>query len=98
MNPTLKINSEEIIGYKAFKTDGAGIYTDGNGNSERHYFEVGKIYEIDGDIELCKKGFHFFRHYCFAIDYLETNNAIYKIKSLGNVQEVLHKKTIFFTG
>ena len=91
MNPTIKNHREKIIGYKAFKKDDKGIYTDGNGNCEKIYFKLNKIYTNKGQPELCKNGFHFFRHYCFAIDYLEKDNVIYKVESLGEIQEDTEK-------
>ena len=87
MNPTVKNHSKEIIGYKAVKKDIEGYYTDGNWRSEKIRIEIGGIYSTDGDPILYERGFHFFRHFCFAINYLEPGNAILKIKSLGCIQE-----------
>ena len=87
MNPTIKNHKEKIIGYKAFKKDGDKIFTDGMGHSKRVYFEENGIYETDGLPVLCENGFHFFRHFCFAIDYLEPENVIHKIETIGDVQE-----------
>jgi hypothetical protein len=91
MNPTIKNHKEKIIGYKAFKKDGDKIFTDGMGHSKRVYFEENGIYETDGLPVLCENGFHFFRHFCFAIDYLEPENVIHKIETIGDVQEDTEK-------
>ena len=91
MNPTIKRHSEEIIGYKALKKDEKGYYTDVMGSGEKTYFEVGKVYKVKGKPELCKNGLHFFRHYCFAIDYLDRGNIICKVRSLGEVEEDTEK-------
>ena len=91
MNPTIKNHKDKIVGYKAFRKDEKGIYTDGMGNSEKVYFEEGKSYKVKGEPVLCKNGYHFFRHFCFAIDYLETGNIIYKVEILGKVQEDTEK-------
>lgn len=91
MNPTIKNHKEKIIGYKAVEKDEKGYFTDGMRNSEKFYFEVGKTYSIKGEPVLCKNGIHFFRHYCFALDYLEEGNSICKIESLGDVQEDTEK-------
>ena len=91
MNPTMKNHKEKIIGYKAVKKDNKGYYTDGLGNAEKMYFQLNKTYSVKGSPELCKNGIHFFRNYCFALDYLEKGNVILKIESLGEVQEDTYK-------
>ena len=48
----------KMIGYKA--TNKNMVCSGGNnGVSYHHQFEVGKWCEIEGEIELCKRGFHF---------------------------------------
>jgi hypothetical protein len=91
MNPTVKNHKENIIGFKAVKKDEKGYYTDGLGNAKKMYFELGKEYEVNGEPVLCKNGIHFFRHYCFALDYLQQGNVILKIESIGEVQEDTEK-------
>lgn len=91
MNPTIKKHKKKVIGYKALRKDKKGYYTDGMGNTKRTYFEVGKTYTVKGELELCKNGLHFFRNYCFAINYLETENIICKVESLGDVAEDTEK-------
>ena len=91
MNPTIKRHKEKVIGYKALKKDKNGYYTDGMNNVEKFYFEVDKTYEVKGELKLRKNGLHFFRHYCFAIDYLEKDNVICKVESLGDVIEDTEK-------
>jgi hypothetical protein len=92
MNPTIKNHTEEIVGYKAFKKDDEGhLYTDGLGIGGKTIWKVGEAKECEGYPSLCENGYHFFRHYCFAIDYLEEGNMICKVKSLGPVQEDTEK-------
>ena len=91
MNPTIRNHKEKIIGYKAFKKDEKGLYTEDMNNKEKTYFEIGKEYKTEGKPELCENGLHFFRFFCFAIDYLEKDNVICKIESLGDVQEDTEK-------
>jgi len=74
-----------MIGYKAFKQDKNGIYTDGMGNAKRIYWKVGERKKIDEKLELCKNGFHFFEYLCFAINYLEEDNIIYEVIIYGDI-------------
>jgi hypothetical protein len=91
-NPTVKnYKHNGFIGYKAFKRDIKGIYTDGHGNSDKMYWKKGNIKQYNGNIELCKSGYHCFRHLCFALNYFHTNNVIYKVKISGNIQEDTEK-------
>ena len=76
-----------MIGYKAFKKDKNGIYTDGLGNNKKIYWKIGDRKKIDGQLKLCKNGFHFFEHLCFAINYLEQDNVIYEIIAHGNIEK-----------
>jgi len=87
MNPTIKNHSENVKGYKAVKKDGKGFYTDGLGSGKKTYFKKGAIVKVEGEPVLCKNGIHFFRNIGIAVDYLEKNNAIFEVESLGNVQE-----------
>ena len=92
MNPTIKQHNEKIIGYKAVKTDDDGrYYTDGMGNGQRVYFKIGEECAVQGEPKLCVNGLHFFRHYCFALDYLQEGNVILKIETMGEVEEDTEK-------
>lgn len=91
MNPTVKNHKDKIVGYKAVKKDKHGYYTDGMGRGTKTYYKLGKKYVVEGEPILCENGIHFFRHYCFALDYLEAGNAILKVESFGDVQEDTEK-------
>jgi hypothetical protein len=90
-NPTMQKIAGPIRGYKAFKRDGKKMYTDGNGNAENLYWTVGEGKELEQLPVMCENGFHFFRHLCFAIDYLENGNAICEIEASGDILEDSHK-------
>ena len=90
MIETEKIVQGPIIGYKAMKKDKKGIYTDGNGYSPI-YWKVGQREEIKGEIELGKRGFHFFRHLVFAINYFDKDNDIYEVRANGKIIEDTEK-------
>jgi hypothetical protein len=84
-NPTEKKLTGPVEGYKAFKKDKKGIYTDGMGNKERTYWKKGDRKTLEGDLQLCSNGYHFFTSLCFAINYLEEENEIYKIIAHGEI-------------
>jgi hypothetical protein len=72
-------------GYKAFKKDLKGMYTDGMGNAPKLYWKKGDRKTIDSKPILCQTGYHFFTSLCFAIDYLEHSNIIYEVRAHGNI-------------
>jgi hypothetical protein len=78
-------------GYKALLQDDKGYYTNGGKEDKRIDWRVGKRVTIEGELKLCENGIHFFRHLAFAIDYLETGNAIAEIEVHGNIVEDTHK-------
>ena len=85
-NPTIKKLQPPITGYKAFKRDDKGLYTDGMGNNKtRTYWRMGECKTIKEGPELCAKGFHFFTSLCFALDYLEPGNEIREVTALGDI-------------
>jgi len=73
--------TENLIGYKATN----------NGKCRNDFlYKVGKTYEYDGKIELCKSGFHFcknaddiFSYY----DYIKGVTKIFEVKILGIYHE-----------
>ena len=92
-NPTVKKWKEikGFIGYKAFKKDKKGIYTDGHGSGKRIDWKKGDKLTFIGEIGLCSAGYHCFRHMCFAIDYFCKNNDIYEVIIKGDVHEDTEK-------
>ena len=94
MEPTIKRSKDFVIGYKAFRRDSSNrLYTDGKGSGTRMYWKKGDRKTIKGEIALCEHGFHFFREkdLCFAVDYLEPENAIYKIVARGDIIQDTYK-------
>ncbi len=67
-------------GYKAFNRD--WICKD-------FQFEVGKTYEVEGTIQLCKRGFHFCRNSVDCIKYYPTTNSPRHAEILAE-GEILH--------
>jgi hypothetical protein len=66
-----------MIGYKALKKDL---------KCRGFQYEVGKTYEIDGKIELCKRGFHFCKNISDCFRYYGQSDALFaKIEALGEV-------------
>ncbi len=66
-----------MTGYKATNAD-----LTCTPNGERFQFEIGKWYEIDGDIELCRRGFHFCVHPSGVWNYYSSPNVrVFKIEA-----------------
>jgi len=86
-NPTIrKMENQVIKGYKAFLRSADGIlYTDGFGQGELTEWKKGDRKKIKSELELCENGFHFFKHLCFAINYLSPDNVIYKVIARGDI-------------
>ena len=61
------------------------------GGGEKVYWKQGDIKEVDGKIELCNNGIHFFRYLCFAINYFDNTTHVFRIQSLGDVVEDTEK-------
>ena len=51
-------------------------------------YEVGKTYKHEGEIELCKSGFHFCEKLsdCFRFYELSTDNHVAEIEAIGNIK------------
>jgi len=73
--------------YKAVLKDKKGIYTNGFQNRENSYYKKHIHYKTKGKLELCRNGFHYFRHLCFAVNYLKENNEIWHVDIHGNTLE-----------
>ena len=67
-------------GYKMFNNDWT---------CQGFQFEVGKTYEIEGEIELCSRGFHFCTKIedCFNYYDAVTWNKVAEIEALGEVKK-----------
>jgi len=77
----------KIKGYKAVRKDKNGYYTDGMENNKKIYWKKGKKVKIDGELELCENGIHFFRHLCFAVNYFGDQTRIFEIEVIGDIIE-----------
>ena len=51
-------------------------------------YELGKTYEIDGDIKLCEKGFHFCRDIASVFHYYERlESRVFEVETSGSIEE-----------
>ena len=68
-----------IKGYKVFNPDWT---------CRGFKYEVGKTYKMDGDIEICKKGFHFCQKAsdCFNYYFFDCRNKVAEIEATGIVE------------
>ena len=50
-------------------------------------YEIGKTYEVDGDIELCKRGLHFCENLKDVFNYYakDDNNRFFEVEAIGEV-------------
>ena len=50
-------------------------------------YEIGKTYEVDGEISLCKNGLHFCKNLKDVLDYYEKddNNRFFEVEAIGEV-------------
>ena len=69
-----------MIGYKVFDPDW---------RCRGFQYEVGRTYELEGEIELCQRGFHFCKDLasCFGYYDFNPNNKIAIVEALGKIQE-----------
>ena len=66
-----------MLGYKGFDADMTCL---------DFQYEPGKVYEMDGEIELCKSGFHFCPKMADVFDYYDKNDCRYaEVEALGQV-------------
>ena len=59
-----------------------------NGICRDFKFEVGKTYEIEGELELCKNGFHFCKTIADTAMYYyygDSNNIYFEVEAVGEV-------------
>ena len=51
-------------------------------------FEVGKTYEIEGELEICRNGFHFCRKMEYTANYYPPTNTfiLLEVEALGDIQ------------
>jgi hypothetical protein len=68
-----------IRGYKVFNPD----FT-----CRDFKFQVGETYQIEGPIEICRKGFHFCLNaaHCFSYYGFDSKNIVCEVEALGEVQ------------
>lgn len=68
-----------MIGYKAFKEDLT---------CKNFHYEIGNTYEIEGELEICKNGFHFCEDIKNVYRYYPMDNStrVCKIEALGEIQ------------
>ena len=86
-----------MIGWKACKKVNAGykkFCTGGVGGSKYTEFEVGKTYSVDGNPELCRNGYHFYRpeDFIFGITLFGDDTVFIEIETSGEVIEDTEKR------
>ena len=75
-----------MTGYKATDKD-MQCHGDGSVNFQ---FEIGKWYKHEGEIELCKKGFHFCKYQSGPwAYYTDSGTRIFKVEAKGVVEEYI---------
>ena len=68
-----------VRGYKGFENDFS---------CRGFQYEVGKTYEMDGEIELCERGFHFCRTMAQVFGYYSRKDCRYaEVEAVGEVKE-----------
>ena len=66
-----------VHGYKGFNTDMT---------CRGFQYEAGKVYEMDGEIEPCERGFHFCRNAADVLNYYGGEDCRYvEVEALGKV-------------
>lgn len=71
--------SEGMKGYKAFDKDL---------KCKGFQYEIGQTYEMDGDIECCKRGFHFCKDLadCYRFYEMTNNTRICEVEAIGEIK------------
>ena len=68
-----------MIGYKGFDKDF---------KCRDYQYEVGKIYEHDGEIGLCRSGFHFCKTMANVFNYYSASDCRYaEVEAIGDIEE-----------
>ena len=67
-------------GYKAFNQDMTTKHGDGT------VYEVGKVYIVDGEIKICKNGYHFCKKCADVFDYYDKPCRICEVSVTGAIQ------------
>jgi len=80
-------------GYKAFFKKGKDYYTGGLNGSIETKWKIGETKSIDGEINLCLRGFHYFaeRNFCFAFGFFNSNTKICEVEILGKIKSDAYK-------
>ena len=78
-----------VKGYKALSPNMAAIY--GNGMT----YELGKWYEVDGEIKPCENGFHFCRKLEDIQEYYDLfHSRLFEIEADGKIMEASNTKMV----
>ena len=84
-----KVEFFMVKGYKALSPNMATIY--GNGMT----YELGKWYEVDGEIKPCKNGFHFCRKLEDIQEYYDLfHSRLFEIEADGKIMEASNTKMV----
>jgi len=81
-------------GIKAFKKiSNKKFQTGGIGGSIITHWKIGDVKEVDGDIELCGNGFHFYKsnNFIFGLDLFDDKTCFCEIDALGDVKNDTEK-------
>ena len=84
-----KVEFFMVKGYKALSPNMAAIY--GNGMT----YELGKWYEVDGEIKPCENGFHFCRKLEDIQEYYDLfHSRLFEIEADGKIMEASNTKMV----
>ena len=81
-------------GIKAFKKINNKIFqTGGIGGSIITHWKIGDVKEVNGDIELCGNGFHFYisNNFVFGINLFGDKTCFCEVEALGNIKSDTEK-------
>lgn len=76
-----------LFGYKAFYQDADGLYCQPDESKEKFRYEEGKVYEIEGELELCVNGLHFCKELKDIFNFYPLVQwiKVHKVEILGKV-------------